>query len=508
MKNCPICHRQYSDQVQYCTRDGTRLMLAVNFNNHCSLCNKFYPPGEEVCPVHGTGFGDAEQSAIGKPPEEEYPAPAQEPDFGEQQIESYMESQIEEPPAVVSVPEAINNIEPPVQPEWQPPPAAHTRQLSPPPIPTVELNTMMQYSSVEYASADRKLVGIMALVFTLAICGLVAYGLSRPSKQVRVSKQVSSTTDRSTPDEDQIAQVKEEEKEEGKEKENELIQQIELDKGQQIPEPVKQTVVAKQPVAGSNSTVSTASTTKQPRPDIGSRIKGQEQDKRKKDKLSAKNSATHVVGRLSLPKTPISLPKSDRSGSLKAGEIANNRSNNSPSTNSIGNSTGNSAGKSTEKRDDSPKPPLPVRVEPPRVDEAVAIKPKAKRIRSPKVIAQVFNKSRVQTPNGYIYQFDLVLRELSGLNVTWRSVNSRKVSYSGRSTPVNSLSSEQSPDSSARYRVVVKMTGTCIEDWYGQLITVSSGVDENGNPVEIEHVLLLDDSFPEFSRNLSRSRGY
>src|SRR5690349_20044978 len=103
MKSCPICHREYPEAVQFCTRDGTRLQAVAatrycpecsqSFSaevnrcpihnldlisrahpaqsevSHCILCNKHYPISFDSCPIHGialkaAGFNNAE-STIG-----------------------------------------------------------------------------------------------------------------------------------------------------------------------------------------------------------------------------------------------------------------------------------------------------------------------------------------------------------------------------------------------------------------------------------------------------------
>src|SRR5262249_628313 len=140
---------------------------------------------------------------------------------------------------------------------------------------------------------------------------------------------------------------------------------------------------------------------------------------------------------------------------------------------------------SSEEEEELPKKELP-KLESERAElppasappDKLATKPKSSQHRVLKIVATVANKSPVQTPNGYIYQFELVLHEATGLSIKWQSVSARKISFAGKSSPVKSLVAEQNqPNSTARYRVVVKMTGTCIEDWYGQLITISMGED-------------------------------
>lgn len=113
------------------------------------------------------------------------------------------------------------------------------------------------------------------------------------------------------------------------------------------------------------------------------------------------------------------------------------------------------------------------------------------------VNANIANKSRSVSPQGYTYHFDLVLKETAGRSIHWNQIEARKVSYSGRSNVINGLSNEKlSSGGTTRYRMVVKMSGNSIEDWFGQIIYTASGVDENGNRIEIQRSFLLDDSFP------------
>ena len=108
----------------------------------------------------------------------------------------------------------------------------------------------------------------------------------------------------------------------------------------------------------------------------------------------------------------------------------------------------------------------------------------------------IANKSRLQTSNGYIYQFDLVVRELNGVGINWNSTSAYKSSYSGNSDAVsNFLDRRLAPNATERYRMSIKMTGHSIEDWFGEIIYKGSGIDENGNSVELRGSLALDNSF-------------
>src|SRR5690349_6825671 len=103
MKNCPICHRHYSEQVQYCTRDGTKLISAVPFKNHCASCNKYYPPGLESCPVHGIALKDPEPPGDDSPRE----APKSEPQKVERS-EALTSDDVLPPVAATSPPEVVS----------------------------------------------------------------------------------------------------------------------------------------------------------------------------------------------------------------------------------------------------------------------------------------------------------------------------------------------------------------------------------------------------------------
>src|SRR5262249_42101453 len=98
---------------------------------------------------------------------------------------------------------------------------------------------------------------------------------------------------------------------------------------------------------------------------------------------------------------------------------------------------------SSEEEEELPKKELP-KLESERAElppasappDKLATKPKSSQHRVLKIVATVANKSRVQTPNGYIYQFELVLHEATGLSIKWQSVSARKISFAGKSSPV------------------------------------------------------------------------
>ena len=115
-----------------------------------------------------------------------------------------------------------------------------------------------------------------------------------------------------------------------------------------------------------------------------------------------------------------------------------------------------------------------------------------------KVVLSIANKSRLQTNNGYVYQFDLVVRELNGVGINWDSTSAYKSSYSGNSDAIsNFLDKRLAPNTTERYRMSIRMTGRSIEDWFGEIIYKGFGMDENGNSVELCGSLALDNSFPE-----------
>lgn len=126
--------------------------------------------------------------------------------------------------------------------------------------------------------------------------------------------------------------------------------------------------------------------------------------------------------------------------------------------------------------------------EPARRESSVEKSPK----RHPRV--QVTSKARHEIEDGYIYEFDLVVKDATGIR--WHSVSGNKVTYSGRSTPIRTVQLEPTRDGSLRYHVSVKMTGRSVEDWYGQVYTTTTGTDEEGRTVRIDQDILLDESFP------------
>ncbi len=106
----------------------------------------------------------------------------------------------------------------------------------------------------------------------------------------------------------------------------------------------------------------------------------------------------------------------------------------------------------------------------------------------------ITGKTRREVENGYVYEFDLVINGATGIK--WHSVSGSKVTYGGHSTPIKTAQLEPTRDGSLRYHVSVRMTGSSVEDWYGQVYTTTIGTDEEGRTVRIEQDIFLDDSFP------------
>src|SRR5882724_1347697 len=53
MKVCSLCQREFDDQQQFCTRDGTKL-TRIQERGYCRRCGKDYPITLNKCPLHGT----------------------------------------------------------------------------------------------------------------------------------------------------------------------------------------------------------------------------------------------------------------------------------------------------------------------------------------------------------------------------------------------------------------------------------------------------------------------
>lgn len=517
MKTCPVCNRNYSDHMKYCSRDGTTLQTGILLTvcpecginypskttcpihnlelvtysqkanptaNFCNLCNQFYPLATQNCPLHGVELQAKTLNAN----------------------KAGFESSVDLSPVVANILEEItssklnesekslannfvtektvitSNLETPPQSA-----SIETKNLTAPAV--LPFDTLGKYAVSHFSSsADRKLFVALALIVLLSVAGFAAYSLPYALEWAKVSADTEET---STITENKPINNTAEEISETTESSVKLIETEENSISQVIPDltnPVNSTTskdqnsnaIPKKIDTGNNTSLSKpnkqpiATTTTKSKTTINSskasypnkNTKGEVVNSSSKQPVIAKNQKSTAVEK----GKPSSLPNK---------EVSANSSTNKPKV----------ADQNTAK---SPAKP-PIRTWEPSVTAAEIKYPVRQKA---KVVLSIANKSRLQTSNGYIYQFDLVVRELNGVGINWNSTSAYKSSYSGNSDAVsNFLDRRLAPNATERYRMSIKMTGHSIEDWFGEIIYKGSGIDENGNSVELRGSLALDNSF-------------
>lgn len=529
MKTCPICHREYSDYMRYCTRDGTSLKSTVSFDtNFCSLCNKHYPLAVENCPVHGVALASNKKANN----VEKNDLLNSFSDLKSSELKSSNLS-----PVVANILQEIMNSsgESPKLENIELKGSFSCDEIA---VDRLKTNSDLNDSSLElkkaketqnltppivsesltpvasHVSADRKLLISLALIGALSIIGFAAYSIPYALHRSKVSantqpitlpeKNSQETAQETTPQE--IAQ------------ETTPIATPEI---QPTPEP---NIINITPTPETlSSTENTQSSEDIPLvqtiPDLSAKSNTQDKKSKSSSEVIKTKSSEPLNIDLSKVKPTISN-KSNNTISLSNKPINNPTILKPKATIITPTSKSSDWDKVTSNRGsaqisknipiDSNHPVTPVKVETNKSDRcnrnwditnATTTQVKYPQRPVAKVVATITNKSRVQTQNGYVYQFELIVRELSGVAVNWDVTSVSKSSYSGRNSVVsNFLEKHLLPNGHVRYSMAIRMTGSSIEDWYGQISYNCSGVDENGNPVELHQLLALDNSFPTSQR--------
>lgn len=480
MKNCPICQREFPDYVQYCTRDGTRLKPSgplsqlANFEvKQCYLCKKYYPAALDMCPVHGIALNlsplpEADQQDIEPPPAlAAEAAGSDESEIVNEEVESVDLRPAADTKELIEL-AAAREADAPAPPSGPLPSAALPSQ---PASPSIAFKALTQYSISTPASSDRRLVGVLVIIVLATIGGLAAVTLPNIFPKGAKKGPPVAATPQAEPVAVQPEQVAETEK-------TEIVQRIELLSIKEKPT-AGRTAVSAPATPAAKSALPVPS---RPVPAVASVAA---------KKAPAETQPVAPTGKKSLPV----IKESKNSKEIKEAK-ENKEAKESKTDDEL-------VAENRRVREiptvNAPKATVTA-AEPanPEVHRPVAV-PRIRSDRSAKVVTAITNRSRQQTLGGYVYEFDLVLREVNGVAVKWKCTTARKVSFSGRTADINGVYMEQlSPKGTARYRMVVRMTGSCIEDWYGEIIYSSSGVDENGNPIELRQTLLLDNSFPSY----------
>lgn len=447
MKKCPVCRKDYTDQVQFCTKDGTKLIDLPASDSpaaaHCFICNKYYPATNSNCPVHGIAL-----QLINTMRDElivETPSVSQSLSYSQEVAESSL-SKSES--------------------------AARTQEIKPE-VAAITGAALTQAAIVGYAGKDRKLVTTLAATMIILISMFGVYSFTKPSKQ-----QGTDSTEVSQIEDVELAQ--------------EISEETEI---QVIPDPdtsskkVTSSRTAKVDNKNSNNNKDDKEVVEpnlSKKEDLGNSTTGQAKTSKTVDPSVTSSRTTASV---SSKTTSSSTPTQTTDQNFPSKKTSQ------PTTASISNTPNNSSSSTISSNIPSSG-----------TDNTNMSEPKAKPVRhtTSKVVASVKNRSRIQISNGYIYKFDLILQETGGFPIRWQKLNADKVSFSGRRVPVGSFVDSSRPSSYARYRIEIRMTGRSIEDWFGQFYAQGYGVDEDGNRVDINYEVVLDDSFPVISTETSR----
>lgn len=307
-------------------------------------------------------------------------------------------------------------------------------------------NTLYAVTSMRvfgFNSDDRRLITTLAILTTLLLLSLGVYSLTRPAKSENLGSYSDLVSSESTSESDR--------------------QQIEL----------SDTSVSEQPPLSVSPSSSATSTLERPQQPVATNVKTSS-DSQPTQIQKPINGTDSKTSRATTVQT--SPQTSQATISQPTAPETTSQSRNSSSTESLAASS-STVTEAKPVRRDTP-------VENTRPSKFKGINPRL----------QVTGKTRREIEDGYIYEFDLVVKEATGIR--WHSVSGNKVTYGGRNTPIKTVQLEPTPDGSLRCHVSVKMAGRSVEDWYGQVYTTTTGIDEDGKTVRIDQDILLDESFP------------
>lgn len=464
MKTCPNCNRDYADHMRFCTRDGAKLSQETSVFPFSPLASNTNNTKENLSPVVASILEEIikTDSLLNKAPK---------------QAETLFSENIAE----VAESLETNQV---TQQEFLK--AADTRNLTAPAV--LPFDTLGQYT-VDQVSADRKLLIALALIVVFSVAGFAAYSIPDALQWSKVSAdtQPKSLSLRGT--ENALDQESVIEGMGGSSKNEELIQKIDLPKSEE-------------------KVVTTPNIENKLKDKIESEKvinKSENKNKNKQNIVAKKDNKLEKKDKIENKKT---VSKQAKVEIAKVNKTTNSKNENESKTNKIYSEKANdklankNPNKPLDKNDKPNKKVAPLTNETANSRSQTWEKTSAEQVKNSrqelaKVVTKVVNKSRLQTPNGYVYQFDLVVKELNGVRVKWNYTSARKTTYSGNSSVVSGLLGDEiDANGLLQFRMAVRMTGKSIEDWYGQIIYACSGVDENGNTVELNQILALDNNFP------------
>lgn len=520
MKMCPICKRDYAEHMRFCTRDGTKLQTdewvktcpecqisfsadffkcpdhgldllvqpkIINIVNFCNLCNQYYPTAGADCPVHGIPLTKNKLVSIKINSDDSKPLSFSDKENISPVVASILEeiiktggliSQCEE--EVIQVEEKLEkeNLETNQVTNKEIKKALDTKNLTPPAV--VPFDTLGQYA-IDQVSADRKLLITLVMIVSLSVVGFAAYSFPYALQWPKVSADAKPKDSEPKYPDAQTAEPNE------AEISNLSKEPEEKDIIQKFDNPVSKETSLK--IDKQNKKVEELSSKLVP-----GVLKDKTVDKSINPIKSAKQEMTQKP----------SLKDSVAKNNIKTSKASNSKELSNKPTNQA-----KSEVKEKGNKEKQIEAPASTRVngvnkssdwEHSRVwDNPINEQMKSPKRQVAKVVATIVNRSRLQTPNGYVYQFDLIVKELNGVKVRWNYTSARKSSYSGNDSVVSGLlGKELDANGSLYYRMAVRLTGRCIEDWYGQIIYDCSGIDENGNNIELHKLLVLDNNFPVY----------
>ena len=113
-----------------------------------------------------------------------------------------------------------------------------------------------------------------------------------------------------------------------------------------------------------------------------------------------------------------------------------------------------------------------------------------------RVVASVRNRRRVAVPGGFHYYFEVVLTEVNGIGVNWENGVIERTSEAGFTTSKTAgYDFALAAHGHTQIRIEVDMLGSTTRDWRGTVLYTNKGIDDNGHVIRVKYRLPLDESF-------------
>ena len=115
-----------------------------------------------------------------------------------------------------------------------------------------------------------------------------------------------------------------------------------------------------------------------------------------------------------------------------------------------------------------------------------------------RVVASVRNRRRVAVPGGFHYSFEVVLTEVNGIGVSWENGVIERTSETGFTTSKTAgYDFALAAHGHTQVRIDVDMLGSTTRDWRGTVVYSNKGLDDNGHVVRVKYRIPLDEHFPD-----------